>query len=104
MRIYALIYISSISLLAVVLAIHDKSAAKKNAWRVKERTLIAVSMLGGSAAMLITMLAVRYKTRYLKFMVGIPLIMLTGSDHCVRFQLKPDSQPLYGTPFVREGG
>ncbi len=76
MSIYALIYITAVSLLAVVLTIRDKNAARKNAWRVKERTLLTVSIFGGSAAMLLTMLAVRHKTRHKKFMVGIPLIII----------------------------
>ncbi|MDR0469510.1 MAG: DUF1294 domain-containing protein, partial [Peptococcaceae bacterium] len=64
------------SLLAVFLTVRDKGAARKNAWRTKESTLIAVSLLGGSFAMLLTMLVIRHKTRRLKFMVGIPLIIL----------------------------
>ncbi|MDR1136191.1 MAG: DUF1294 domain-containing protein [Clostridiales Family XIII bacterium] len=71
-----MIYLALISLLAVILTICDKNAARKNAWRIKERTLLVVSALGGSAAMLLTMLAVRHKTRRAKFMVGIPLIIL----------------------------
>ena len=71
-----LTYLAAISLVAIVLTVYDKNAARKNAWRVKERTLLIVSALGGSAAMLMTMLAVRHKTRRAKFMVGIPLIML----------------------------
>ncbi|MDR3289492.1 MAG: DUF1294 domain-containing protein [Peptococcaceae bacterium] len=71
-----LIYLVAISLLAVILTLHDKNAARKNAWRIKERTLLAVAAFGGSAAMLLTMLAVRHKTRRPTFMVGIPLIIL----------------------------
>jgi len=71
-----LIYLVFINLLAVILTVRDKNAARKNAWRVKERTLIAVSVFGGSAAMLLTMLAVRHKTRRAKIMVGIPLIIM----------------------------
>jgi len=74
--IYAIVYITAVSLLAAILTIRDKGAARKNGWRVKERTLLVVSVIGGSAAMLITMLAVRHKTRRAKFMVGIPLIIL----------------------------
>jgi predicted MPP superfamily phosphohydrolase len=73
--IYAFIYIAAVSLLAVILTIYDKNAAKKNAWRVKERTLLLVSAFGGSAAMLIAMLTVRHKTQRKKFMFGIPLIL-----------------------------
>lgn len=70
-----LIYLAAISLLAVILTIHDKNSAKKGAWRVKERTLLFISLFGGSAAMLLTMLAIRHKTRRAKFIVGIPLIL-----------------------------
>ena len=73
---YALSYLAIISLLAVYLSIRDKRAAQKNTRRVKERTLLVVSALGGSAAMLVTMLAIRYKTLHIEFMVGIPLILL----------------------------
>jgi uncharacterized membrane protein YsdA (DUF1294 family) len=76
LSIYALIYIAAISLIAIILTVLDKNAARRNAWRIKERTLLTVSILGGSAAMLITMLAIRHKTRHVKFMIGIPIILL----------------------------
>jgi uncharacterized membrane protein YsdA (DUF1294 family) len=44
-----LIYLSAISLIAAALTVRDKNAARKGAWRVRERTLLAVSALGGSA-------------------------------------------------------
>ena len=71
-----LIYLAVISLFAVILTLRDKNAARRNSWRVRERTLFAVSVFGGSAAMLLAMLAVRHKTRHAKFMVGIPLIIM----------------------------
>jgi uncharacterized membrane protein YsdA (DUF1294 family) len=71
-----LIYLFAINLLAIILTVHDKNAARKHTWRVRERTLLAISALGGSAAMLLTMLVVRHKTRRAKFMAGIPLIIL----------------------------
>ena len=70
-----LVYFAVISLFAVVITVHDKRAAVKHTWRVKERTLLFVSALGGSAAMFVTMLVVRHKTRRKKFMLGIPLII-----------------------------
>ncbi|MCL2087601.1 MAG: DUF1294 domain-containing protein [Oscillospiraceae bacterium] len=76
MNTYVIIYIIAISLLAVFLAVCDKNSARKNVWRVKERLLLAVCVLGGAVAMLITMLALRHKIRRAKFMVGIPLIIL----------------------------
>ena len=76
MSIYAAAYIAIVSIFAVILTIRDKNAAKKSAWRVKERTLLIVSMFGGSVAMLLTMLSVRHKTQHKKFMVGIPLMII----------------------------
>ena len=97
---FILIYFAAISLLAVVLTVRDKNAARKNAWRIKELTLFVIAVLGGSMAMLLAMLAVRHKTRHKRFMVGIPLIILiqltivaTGFNQslCVsRFSIKTD--------------
>ena len=68
-------YLAAISIIAALLTVRDKNAARKNARRIKERTLFIVAILGGSAAMLLTMLAVRHKTRRAKFMIGISLIL-----------------------------
>ena len=70
---YIAVYLSVISLLAVILTLWDKRAAQKNKWRVKESTLLIVSALGGSVAMLLTMRIVRHKTQHKKFMIGIPV-------------------------------
>lgn len=71
-----LIYFCVISLISIVVTVYDKSAAIKGKWRVRESTLILLSVLGGSAAMLITMKAIRHKTKHSKFMVGIPVIII----------------------------
>ena len=66
----------AVNLWAICLTVYDKRAAKKGARRVRERTLLLVSLLGGSIAMLVTMRFVRHKTKHAKFMVGIPVIIL----------------------------
>ncbi|MBR6408045.1 MAG: DUF1294 domain-containing protein [Clostridia bacterium] len=65
-----------ISIISVVVTVSDKLRAKKHKRRVPENTLLLLSVLGGSAAMLITMLTIRHKTKKLKFMAGIPAIMI----------------------------
>jgi predicted MPP superfamily phosphohydrolase len=75
-EIILLSYLAAISLIAIVLTLYDKNAARKNAWRIRERTLLTIAALGGSAAMLLIMLLIRHKTRHVKFMLGIPLILL----------------------------
>ena len=75
MQIYIAAYIAFISLLAVIITAHDKRAARRHKWRVRESTLLLVAALGGSAAMLMTMLLIRHKTKHAKFMVGLPVII-----------------------------
>ena len=72
---YLLIYFALISLAAIILTLRDKSVAQRGKWRVKESTLLLVSALGGSVAMLLTMRAIRHKTQHKKFMWGIPVII-----------------------------
>ena len=74
--IYLLSYLAAISVVSIIVTTADKIKAIKNRRRIRERTLLILSALGGSVAMLITMLLIRHKTRHLKFMVGIPVIIL----------------------------
>ena len=71
-----LIYLIMINIIAIIVTIHDKLAAVGNRRRVKERTLLLIAALGGSPMMLLTMLVIRHKTLKLKFMLGIPLILI----------------------------
>ena len=64
-----------ISLIAVIVTVADKIKAKRGRWRVPEATLMGISVLGGSVAMLVTMIMIRHKTKHMKFMVGIPIII-----------------------------
>lgn len=70
-------YIALISIISIIVCIYDKIAAKHNPkHRTREATLLLLSALGGSVAMLITMLLIRHKTKHMKFMIGIPLIII----------------------------
>ena len=63
-------------ILALALTVSDKRRAIKHKQRISEFTLMLVALLGGSVTMYITMLIIRHKTRHLKFMLGIPVIIL----------------------------
>lgn len=65
-----------ISLISIIVTVADKVKAKSGSQRVPEATLMLLSVLGGSFAMLVTMLIIRHKTKHPKFMVGIPVILL----------------------------
>ena len=71
-------YIAIISIISIIVCIYDKKISKKNKveLRIPERNLLILSALGGSVAMLATMLLTRHKTKHVKFMLGIPLIII----------------------------
>ena len=53
----------------------DKKKARKHRWRIRERTLFAVAILGGSIGSYIGMQVFRHKTKHLQFTIGMPLII-----------------------------
>lgn len=71
-------YLAIISLIAIIVCIYDKKISKKNRveLRIPEKTLLLLSAFGGSIAMFVTMLLIRHKTKHVKFMLGIPLIIV----------------------------
>ena len=54
----------------------DKRRAKKDRWRVPERTLFLVALIGGSLGALLGMHVFHHKTKHWYFRVFIPLILL----------------------------
>ena len=74
---FVLVYLLVISVISIAVTIYDKWAAKNRPKkRTRESTLLLLSALGGSIAMLLTMYGIRHKTKHIKFMLGIPLIIL----------------------------
>ena len=72
-----LCYLIAISIISIIVCIYDKIAAKHNPkHRTRESTLLLLSALGGSVAMYVTMQLIRHKTKHVKFMLGIPLIIV----------------------------
>ena len=72
-----LIYLAVISAISIIVCVYDKIAAKADPrHRIRERTLLILSALGGSVAMFLTMQVIRHKTKHLKFMLGIPAIVI----------------------------
>lgn len=47
----AAVYLVLINIVSACLTVWDKRRAQKNGWRVRERTLLLVAILGGSPAM-----------------------------------------------------
>jgi uncharacterized membrane protein YsdA (DUF1294 family) len=70
-----ILYLIVINLVGFFIMLVDKKKAIKNQWRISERTLILLSILGGSIGMLAGMSTFRHKTKHKKFTIGIPLIL-----------------------------
>lgn len=73
---YFLLYLLLINAGAFVLMLADKQKARKNRWRIPERTLIGSALLGGSLGALLGMYTFRHKTKHLKFTLGVPAILM----------------------------
>ncbi len=71
-----LIYLGIINALSFLLMLIDKKKAKKNRWRIRERTLLGVSAIGGSLGGLLGMYLLRHKTLHKQFAIGIPLMFV----------------------------
>ncbi|MGN2370513.1 DUF1294 domain-containing protein [Clostridium cagae] len=71
-----LIYLLFINFIGFCIMLIDKNRAIHKEWRVPEKTLIGISIIGGSIGMLLGMFTFRHKTKHLKFLLGIPVIMI----------------------------
>ena len=70
------IYLVVINLLTFAVYGIDKRRARRGQWRVPERTLFLLAILGGSVGALAGMYGFRHKTRHWYFRFGIPAILL----------------------------
>lgn len=71
-----IIYLVLINVAAFVLMGLDKRKAKKNLWRIPEKTLFLSAILGGSAGAIAGMYVFHHKTRHWYFVIGMPLILV----------------------------
>lgn len=54
----------------------DKLKAVKDKWRVPEKVLFLLALLGGSLGAIIGMYSFRHKTKKIAFKIGIPVILI----------------------------
>lgn len=73
---YLIGYLLVINLITFVLYGDDKARARRGAWRISEDALITAAVIGGSLGALFGMYLFHHKTRHLKFVIGIPVIMM----------------------------
>ena len=75
MKLFA-IYLVVMNVLGVAVMWSDKRRARLHRWRIPEKVLFGVSLLGGSAGTWAGMYLFRHKTKHWYFVWGIPAILL----------------------------
>lgn len=70
------LYLLIINLIAFASMGIDKSRAKRKAYRIPEKTLFLFAFLFGSIGANAGMQVFRHKTKHLKFVIGMPLILI----------------------------
>lgn len=73
---FLLLYLAVINIAGFALMGIDKSRAKRQVWRIPEKTLFLCALLGGSLGAIIGMNTFRHKTKHWYFKYGLPAILL----------------------------
>ncbi|MEC1180437.1 DUF1294 domain-containing protein [Metasolibacillus meyeri] len=74
LEVAALAYVAVMSLILCTLMYRDKAKAVKKEWRIAEKTLFLVAILGGAIGGVLGMYLFRHKTRHNSFAFGFPLL------------------------------
>lgn len=75
MKLFA-IYLAVMNVIGVAVMWSDKRRARLHRWRIPEKVLFWVSLLGGSVGTWAGMYLFRHKTKHWYFVVGMPLILV----------------------------
>ena len=69
-------YLISINILTFIVFGIDKWKAAHSKWRIPEATLLMLAVIGGSIGALLGMKTWHHKTKHLKFIYGVPAILI----------------------------
>ena len=73
---YIIGYFVIINLIGFLAMYIDKQKAKKGRWRIPEKTLFTITLLGGGIGTNLGMKMFRHKTKKGRFMLGFPTILV----------------------------
>jgi uncharacterized membrane protein YsdA (DUF1294 family) len=72
----SLIYLLIMNVIGLAVMGIDKAKAIHHAWRIPEKVLFLVSLLGGSVGTWAGMYIFRHKTKHWYFVIGMPAILI----------------------------
>lgn len=70
-----ILYVIVINVVSFLIMGVDKLKARKHRRRISERTLFVAAIIGGSVGAFAGMYTFHHKTRHMKFVIGIPVIL-----------------------------
>lgn len=73
---YLITYIIGVNLITFIFFWNDKRRSKKEAWRISEKTLIGLCLIGGAIGGILGMRVFHHKTKHFLFVWGIPIILI----------------------------
>lgn len=85
---YIHLYLIIINVITFALYGMDKWRAMTRQWRIREKKLIGLALIGGSVGAMIGMTIFHHKTRKWYFKLGIPAILVIQVSFVVHFMLK----------------
>lgn len=71
-----LIYFILINIIGFLVMLIDKKKAENGKWRIQEKTIFMVTILGGGIGTILGMYIFRHKTKKLQFTIGLPVITI----------------------------
>lgn len=71
-----IIYLIVSNLIGFLCMLVDKRRAVLHQWRIRESTLLLLALIGGSFGIFLGMTIFHHKTRKLRFVIGIPAILI----------------------------
>ncbi|KGR76816.1 DUF1294 domain-containing protein [Ureibacillus sinduriensis] len=74
MELAFLTYVGVMSVVLCVFMYIDKSRARKHEWRISEKSLFTLAILGGACGGVLGMYLFRHKTKHNSFAFGFPII------------------------------
>ena len=73
---FIIAYVIIINIIGLLSMFIDKYRAIQNKWRIPEKTLFLIAILGGSIGSNIGMRLFRHKTKHWYFVFGMPAILI----------------------------
>ncbi|MDZ5472462.1 DUF1294 domain-containing protein [Bacillus sp. 31A1R] len=73
---YIVFYLVIINLIGFYIMFADKQKAKKQQYRIQEKTIWMVAFIGGAAGAMIGMNTFRHKTKHTSFKWGLPSLTI----------------------------